>query len=253
MSYEALARWYDGFTRDVPYAAFADYYEALLRRDGKERVTLLDLCCGTGNLTLPLAARGYELIGVDASPEMLAIAAQKAEAEKDTFAVQPMFLCQEAAELDLYGTVEGAVCALDGINYLPPRELTELFRRLHLFLEPGGAFVFDVHSVAHLWELDGGAFVDETEDALCLWRGEFDREKNALVYGMDIFSRADGTLWRRESEEHIEYAHSPETLTVQLMQCGFTDVEFYMNGPQSDMGRLFGRAVNLPQEPAPSV
>lgn len=246
MSYEALARWYDGFTRDVPYAAFADYYEALLRRNGKDRMALLDLCCGTGSMTLPLARRGHELIGVDASPEMLAVAAEKAA--RAGCPVAPLFLCQEAAGLDLYGTVEGAFCGLDGINYLPPGELPELFRRLRLFLEPGGVFAFDIHAPEHLRALDGEAFVDETEDALCLWRGEFDAEENALVYGMDIFSRDNGArLWRRETEEHIEYAHSPEQLSQLLKNAGFVEVELRADGPQHEMGRLFLRAVNSPR------
>lgn len=242
-AYHALARWYDGFTRDVPYGAFADYYEILLRREEKPRMTLLDLCCGTGNLTLPLARRGHELIGVDAAPEMLSLAAEKAG--REPLAVRPMFLCQSAAELDLYGTVEGALCALDGVNYLPPADLPELFRRLHLFLEPGAVFAFDIHAPAHLRALDGGAFVDETEDALCLWRGEFDEAENALVYGMDIFSRSGG-LWRREAEEHVEYAHAPERLTALLTEQGFAQAEVRADGPQHEMGRLFLRAVNLP-------
>ncbi len=243
MSYESLARWYDVFTRDVPYGAFADYYEALLARPGRRSMTLLDLCCGTGALTLALAARGHELIGVDRSPEMLAEAAAKAEA--GNYPVPPLLLCQEAEELDLYGTVEGAFCALDGINYLPPDALAELLRRLHLFIEPGGILAFDIHSPQHLKALDGGIFVDETADVLCLWRGEFDPEENALIYGMDIFSR-EGALWRRAEEEHVEYAHDPEVLREMLLCAGFTAAELRTDGPQHAQGRLFFRAENLP-------
>ena len=244
MSYESLARWYDGFTADVPYAALADFYCAALA-GRREHMLLLDLCCGTGTLTLRLAARGHELIGVDRSPEMLSQAAAKAaEAACEP---APLFLCQEAAELDLYGTVEGAFCALDGFNYLPPDELEETFRRLHLFIEPGGVLAFDVHAPEHLRCLSGGVFVDETEDALCLWRGDFDEEENALIYGMDLFTRTragDGDLWRRAAEEHVEYAHAPETLRAALERSGFTGVEALAGGPGGADGRLFFRAVN---------
>lgn len=243
MSYEALARWYDAFTADVPYARFAEFYEGLLRREDKKTHTLLDLCCGTGNLTLPLARRGYELIGVDRSGEMLSLAAEKLG--REDFSVPPLLLCQSAEELDLYGTVEGALCALDGLNYLPPETVETVFRRLHLFVEPGGVFAFDLHAPEHLRELDGGVFVDETEDALCLWRGDFDEEENALVYGLDLFVQEDG-LWRRESEEHVQYAHAPEALAAALERGGFTAVTILRDGPQADMGRLFFRAVNLP-------
>lgn len=249
MSYEALAPWYDAFTRDVPYDEVADWYLRLLRPPGRPAeapMTLLDLCCGTGNLTLPLARRGHELIGVDLSPEMLAVAAAKAGGH--ALRVPPLFLCQGAAELDLYGTVEGAVCALDGLNYLPPEELPEVFRRLHLFLEPGGVFAFDIQSPEHLRELDGEVFVDETEEALCLWRGDYDPELDALVYGMDIFHLAPegGGRWLRESEEHVEYAHAPETLCGLLAAAGFTDAETVQGGPPCGEGRRFLRAVNLP-------
>ncbi len=242
-AYDSLAQWYDGFTGDVPYAALADYYESRLLREGQARLTLLDLCCGTGTLTLLLARRGHELIGVDRSPEMLAVAAEKAAAEEGI--TPPLFLCQEAAELDLYGTVQGAYCCLDGMNYLPPEDLPELFRRLHLFIEPGGRFVFDFHDPAHLRALDGEVFVDETEDALCLWRGEFDEEENALTYGMDIFSR-EGRLWQRQSEEHTEYAHAPEELMALLRAAGFCDVRLWTDGPMAEQGRLFISAENLP-------
>ena len=242
-AYDSLAPWYDGFTGDVPYARLADYYESILHREGQDRLTLLDLCCGTGTLALLLARRGHELIGVDRSPEMLAVAAEKAAAAEDI--TQPLFLCQEASELDLYGTVGGAYCCLDGMNYLPPEDLPELFRRLHLFIEPGGRFAFDFHAPAHLRALDGEVFVDETEDALCLWRGEFDEEENALFYGMDIFSR-DGPLWRRHSEEHVEYAHAPEALRALLEAAGFRGVRLLTDGPMAEQGRLYIAAENLP-------
>ena len=241
--YGPLAQWYDALTQDVPYEALAVYYEQLLHREGKERLTLLDLCCGTGTLTGLMARRGHELIGVDRSPEMLSVAAEKAAAEP--VAVPPLFLCQEAAELDLYGTVEGAYCSLDGMNYLPWEDLGELLHRLHLFIEPGGRFAFDMHAPEHLRALDGCTFVDETEDLLCLWRGDFDEEENALVYGMDIFRR-EGALWRREEEEHVEYAHDPERLREAMERNGFSDVTIRRDGPQSEQGRLYLVGTNLP-------
>ena len=242
-AYGALAAWYDGSTGDVPYAALADYYESLLLREGQARLTLLDLCCGTGTLALLMAERGHELIGVDRSPEMLSVAAEKAAALETI--TPPLFLCQDATELDLYGTVQGAYCCLDGMNYLPPEDLPELLRRLHLFIEPGGRFAFDFHAPEHLRSLDGQVFVDETEDALCLWRGDFDEEENALYYGMDIFSR-EGQLWRRSGEEHCEYAHAPEDLMELLEAAGFCDVRLLTDGPMAEQGRLYIVAENLP-------
>lgn len=236
--YRFLAPWYDKLTGDVPYERFADFYEAEFRRDGGEFQLLLDLCCGTGTLTNVLSRRGYEMIAVDSSVEML-MEAQGKSADLET---PPLFLCQDAAALDLYGTVDAAVCSLDGMNYIPPEDLPEVFRRLRLFVRPGGLLIFDIRTPDFLRSLDGDVFVDEQEDVLCLWRADFEEELPAIIYGMDIFSR-QGRLWQRESEEHVEYAHEPAALRTLLEQAGFHDVCLRPDCPQGDMGRLFITAI----------
>lgn len=233
-AYGPLAFWYDRLTLDIPYEAFVDFYEKEFSADGGEFKILLDLCCGTGTLTWLLAERGYEMIAADASPDMLMQAASKAA----EVSVPPLFLCQDASALDLYGTVDAAVCSLDGMNYIPESELPEVFHRLHLFVRPGGLLIFDIKTPEWLRSVDGSVSVDETEDMLCLWRAEFDTEENAICYGMDIFSKS-GSLWRRDSEEHIEYAHSPERLAELLEIAGFENVRLCCDCPQSDGGRLF--------------
>lgn len=232
--YDALAPWYDRLTGDVPYGGIADLYEAEFKADGGEFRLLLDLCCGTGSMTWELARRGYELIAADRSVDML----MQAQAKQGTCRVPPLFLCQAAEELDLYGTVDAAVCCLDGFNYIPMDRLREVFRRLHLFVRPGGLLIFDVRTPDFLRALDGQVFVDEKEDVLCLWRADFDAELGALVYGMDLFTRR-GRLWERSGEEHIEYAHEPETLKTALEEAGFEDVRRRTDGPQGGAGRLY--------------
>ena len=236
MNYGPLAPWYDELTGDVPYEAFAAYYESLFLCRGLRPATVLDLACGTGTLTCLMARRGYEMIGVDGSADMLAVAAEKAG--EAALPVAPLYLCQDLTELDLYGTVEAAYSSLDGLNYLPPEALPEVFRRLHLFIQPGGLLIFDINLPAHLRELDGQVFVDEDEDVLCLWRADFDEEEACLYYGMDLFTRR-GRLWQRDFEEHVEYAHEPAALETLLRAAGFTDIEVRQDGPQSDRGRVF--------------
>ena len=236
--YRFLAPWYDKLTGDVPYERFADFYEAEFRRNGGEFKLLLDLCCGTGTLTSTLSRRGYEMIAVDSSVEML----MEAQAKSAGLETPPLFLCQDAAALDLYGTVDAAVCSLDGMNYIPPEDLPEVFRRLRLFVRPGGLLIFDIRTPEFLRSLDGDIFVDEQEDVLCLWRADFEEDLPAIIYGMDIFSR-QGRLWQRESEEHVEYAHEPAALQALLEQAGFHDVCLRPDCPQGDMGRLFITAI----------
>ena len=172
-SYGFLASCYDALTGDVCYGEFADFYERVFRRADGEYWLLLDLCCGTGSLTWELARRGYDMIGVDLSADMLAQASSKWE-ETD---FPPLFLCQDAAELDLYGTVDAALCSLDGMNYIPPSALPEVFRRLGLFVRPGGLLIFDIRTPEFLRSLDGQVFVDEKEGLLCLWRAELSEEE----------------------------------------------------------------------------
>ena len=154
----------------------------------------------------------------------------------------PLFLCQDAAALDLYGTVDAAYCSLDGMNYIAPELLPRVFERLRLFVRPGGLLIFDIRLPEWLRALDGQVFVDETDDALCLWRADYDAERDAVAYGMDIFSR-EGGLWRRSGEEHTEYAHSPERIKALLEGSGFSDVRLINDGPQGGCGRLFICAV----------
>jgi SAM-dependent methyltransferase len=240
-AYGPLAPVYDKFTGDVRYEDFADFYEARFKARGKTVRTLLDLGCGTGTLTALMAKRGYELIAVDASPDMLSLAREKLAALPDI--IQPLFLCQSMAELDLYGTVDAAVSCLDAINYLPPAELPALFRLLHLFIEPDGLLIFDIHSPERLRALDGFTSVDEDENTLCLWRADFDEDEKALYYGVDIFTRR-GRFWQRGFEEHIEYCHEPQALAELLSAAGFAKTEICTSGPQGETGRVFIIAEN---------
>lgn len=75
--YEALAGAYDALTEDVGYAQRADFLEKLLRRSAIPVKLVLDLACGTGTMTWLLTQRGYEVIGVDGSEDMLAAAMSK--------------------------------------------------------------------------------------------------------------------------------------------------------------------------------
>lgn len=241
-AYTILARFYDSLTRDVPYDTIADYYETLFDRHGRRPRTILDMACGTGTLTCMLAGRGYDMIGVDASAEMLSVAAVKSYDTPN----RPMFINQRLEHLDLYGTVDAAVCSLDGINYIRPEHIPEVFRRIRLFLEPGGIFIFDVNTPSKLKGLDGNIFLDETDDVFCVWRAAFDKAENACRYGMDIFAR-EGGKWSRSREEHVEYAYEPSELQMMLQKAGFDKVEVYgdltFNAPTAADQRLFVKAT----------
>ena len=241
-SYHFLAGCYDQLTYDVAYPNWADYIEKHFRKRGLPGNTVLDLACGTGSLTRELAQRGYEMIGVDLSPDMLAQAAEK---NRDVNGIAPIFLCQSMDKLDLYGTIDACVCCLDSVNYVTnPQKLRRAFERVHLFLAPGGLFLFDINSPAKLESLDGQVFLDETEDTYCVWRAEYSRRRRICSYFMDLFRLDEETgLWDRGEELHEEFAYTPEELASFLKAAGFRDIRQYgnlkMRAPKPGEDRIF--------------
>lgn len=225
MTYSFLAGSYDGLTRDVDYGGLADYLESWFSKARRPVRTVLDLACGTGTLTWLLAERGYETIGVDLSPEMLARAQEKAP--KGFSGELPMFLNQPMDRLDLYDTVDACVCCLDSVNYvLKPQKLQRAFCRVHEALEPGGLFLFDADTPEKLESMDGQVFLDETEDEFCVWRGEYSAKRRICSFWMDIFRRR-GQAWERGGELHEEYAYTMDELEEYLKEAGFTGIKRY--------------------------
>ncbi|MCI8419621.1 MAG: class I SAM-dependent methyltransferase [Oscillospiraceae bacterium] len=243
--YEALAGVYDDLTSDVAYGRRADYLERLFQKSRLPVRTVLDLACGTGSMTAVLTERGYELIGVDESPDMLAVAREKAAGLKGE---PPVFLNQSMPKLDLYGTVEAAVCCLDSLNYLTsPREVQRTFERLALFIAPGGILIFDINSASYLRDLNGQVFLDETDDVYCVWRAEFEKRNRVCTYWMDIFTRREDGVWNRSVEEHRQRAYEVDELRSWLLEAGFTHIRTYgdcrMSAPKEGEQRIYFSAV----------
>ena len=241
-SYTSLAECYDEFTGDVRYARWADYLTGLFDKYSDKDGTrdILDLACGTGSLSVILAERGFEVIGTDASEDMLSEAQTKAWSVSGT---PPMFLHQTMEELDLYGTVDAAVCCLDSINYLTSENLlNQAFARLKFFIRPGGLFIFDVNTDAKFQNLDGSVFLRENDDFFCTWSAEYDEESRLCTFFYDIFKNC-GELWSREQEEHTERAHSYDEIKSALESADFTLLsvfgELSENPPATDEQRIF--------------
>ena len=241
--YEALAGAYDALTEDVGYAQRADFLEKLLRRSAIPVKLVLDLACGTGTMTWLLTQRGYEVIGVDGSEDMLAAAMSKGG---QAAGVPPVFLHQSMPKLDLYGTVDAAVCCLDSLNYLTrPADVQRTFQRLHLFIAPGGLLVFDVNTVEKLSALDGQVFLDETEDTYCVWRTEYRR--GLCTYFVDLFRLQPDGAWNRQWEIHRQRAYTVEELTAWLKAAGFADIRIYgdmvRRSPREGEQRVYFTAI----------
>ena len=241
-AYYALAASYDRLTNDVDYEATVDFYMQILQREGLKPRTVADLACGTGSVTKILADRGYHVIGVDMSEEMLTEAALKVQDMENP----PRFIHQQLQRLCLPRGVDMAVCALDSLDYVTnPDDCAQAIRRIYKVLNPGGIFIFDVNTPQKLRAMDGQVFLDEDDDVYCVWRGEFDGQTNICSYAMDLFQR-QGDVWHRAFEEHCEYAYSQEQLTAYLKAAGFTHIEVYgdrsFEAPGAEEQRIYLKA-----------
>ena len=133
MSYGIFSSVYDILTENVEYEKIADKICSLLHRNGVDGGLLLDLGCGTGTLSFLLEQKGYDIIGVDASEDMLMVANEKKYDENSS----AMFLCQKGEELDLYGTIDCAVSSLDTINHIDSLEKIGVTHALYLDMGGG--------------------------------------------------------------------------------------------------------------------
>ena len=202
--YNAFAEVYDKLTDNIEYKKRADYVSTLCDRYGvRGKEPILDLACGTGSLTIELAKLGYDMIGVDSAYAMLSQAQNKKYEEN----VDVLFLCQDMTELDLYGTISGAVCMLDSLNHLDSAEdVKRTIEKVGLFMEHGGIFIFDVNTIyKHREILGNNTFVYDCDDVYCVWQNSLN-DDDSVDISLDIFERKDGAYYR-SGEEFSERAY----------------------------------------------
>ncbi len=197
--YGDFAYYYDLLTENVNYESRCDYIHSLLAENGIGKGILLDLACGTGTVSLLMSEKGYDVIGVDASEDMLSQAQEKkAECSADV-----IFLCQKMEELDLFGTISCAVCTLDSINHVTDEStVKEIFRRVSLFMEDKGIFIFDVNTpYKHREVLGNNTFVYDMDDVYCVWQNSTDKQLLTSI-SLDIFEK--------DEEDDVYYKYSEQ-------------------------------------------
>lgn len=224
--YGRFAPVYDRFMAEVPYKTWARYIDRVLKkalpaRDGEPPI-VADLACGTGTMTLLLAKKGYDMLGADISPDMLAEAREKlAKAGRSDI----LFLQQDLRALDLYGTVDAAVCACDGLNYLLTEDdLGLAFGRVALFMSPGGVFIFDMNTAYKYKKYGSNTFAESVDGASYIWRNRYDEETRINEYTVDFFLHGDVTAENRFTETHSQRAYPVETVASLLAASGFRAV-----------------------------
>lgn len=224
MSYDDFSRFYDRLTDNVEYEKRADYFCRLLSMCGVTEGILLDLGCGTGSMSVKMAEKGFDVIGVDSSIGMLNAAQQKMFES----GMQMLLLNQSMQEIDLYGTVDCAICVLDGINHLPSEaDVRKAFEKVSLFMNKGGAFAFDVNTIyKHKNVLADNAFVYDCDDFFCAWQNNYNADDNSVDITLDFFEEEDGVYYR-SGESFSEKAYELSDISDWLAEAGFEVVGIY--------------------------
>ena len=269
-AYTSFARVYDMFMDNVPYEEWCDYITGLLKEYGISNGLVLDLGCGTGSMTELLAARGFDMIGVDCSEDMLEIALEKRMA----YGRDILYLQQDMRDLELYGTVRAVVCLCDSINYLlDVQDLETVFRLVNNYLDPGGIFIFDLNTEYKYRELLSDRTIAENRDeGSFIWDNYYDEESRINEYDLALFIPAEeadagkmgegagpdcetgaasgsGTsgegLYRKYQETHFQRAYTLDEIREALERAGMEFLTWYdgdgdgRQAPREDSERIY--------------
>lgn len=219
--YGGIFRVYDRLNADIDYGAWADFVEECFRKYSKREVhSVLDLACGTGSMTLQLAKRGYDLTGIDLSPEMLSVARQRAA---DEGIDDILWLMQDMRSFELYGTVDAVVCALDSLNYLRnTKELSCVFSLVHNYLDAGGVFVFDLNTPYKFENVfSDNVYVLEDEGVYCGWQNFYNPKTKRCDFYLTVFEEQEDGSYLRYDEEQTERSFSMRSVKKALEENGF--------------------------------
>jgi len=254
-AYGDFAYVYDEFMDNTPYKEWCEYLCESIRKYGvslpitkdiqntgkagmekaleSERNLVVDLGCGTGTLTQMLYEKGYDMIGVDNSEEMLNVAMRKC-AESCS---EILYLCQDMRELELYSTVGTVISVCDAVNYiLDEEDLLEVFRKVENYLYPGGVFLFDFNTVYKYAEVIGDVTIAENrEDCSFIWENYYHDEEEINEYDLTVFVREENGYFRRFQENHYQRGYEPENIRKLLAEAGLELVEMVDADTRSDL------------------
>ena len=246
--YSAISSVYDKINAEIDYSAWADFIESCFDKYLRERpVLILDLACGTGSMTFALHSKGYDMIGADASEEMLAIAYEKAY---DNSIQNILFLKQDMRSFELYGTVGAICCCLDSINYLvDDGDLSKCFANVHNYLDPDGLFIFDVNTPYKFKNIYGdNHYIFDCIDAdgnesYCGWQNFYDEDTRLCTFDLSVFSECEDGRFTRVDEQQVERCYTKEELFDALLSNGLEPIgcfeDFNFNSPKDRCERWY--------------
>ncbi|WP_458397277.1 class I SAM-dependent DNA methyltransferase [Anaerotignum sp.] len=239
-AYEAFASVYDIFMEQVEYDQWLNHIHAIWEKFGLQPKTVIDLGCGTGSIALPLAKEGYDVIGVDLSPEMLTEADHKAMEE----GVSVRFACQDMTELELGEEADCILSLCDSMNYLTEDgQLEDAFKSIAQHMKQESLFLFDLNTEYKFKDVLGqNVFGSAEEHAAYIWENDYDDEEKINEYYVSFFIENEDGLYERIEEFHYERAYSMEEIEEGLQAAGMELVEVYdgysFDAPRAESERL---------------
>ncbi len=240
-AYTSFASVYDTFMDNIPYEEWAEYLTDLLKEYLVSDGLVLDLGCGTGNMTEQLAKAGYDMIGIDNAEEMLEIAMEKkAQSGHDI-----LYLLQDMREFELYGTVKAIVSICDSMNYITEEEdLVKVFRLANNYLDPKGVFIFDFNTVYKYSEILGNQTIAEDRDKCSfIWDNYYYEDEQINEYELSLFIREESGLYRKYQETHYQRAYDLETMKSLIKESGLEYITAYdaftKNAPTDESERIY--------------
>lgn len=233
-SYTSFAMVYDTFMDNIPYESWSRYVIDILKQYGIEDGLVLDMGCGTGNMTELLCQAGYDMIGIDNSEDMLGIAMEKAADQAQDI----LYLLQDMREFELYGTVRAIVSICDSMNYiLEEEDLLDVFRLVNNYLDPGGIFIFDMNTIYKYENVLGNQTIAENrEDCSFIWDNYYYEDEQVNEYELSIFVKdhqrskdnySEGEPFMRFTETHYQRAYDLQTVKALLEAAGLEFVTAY--------------------------
>lgn len=230
-AYTDFAYVYDQLMDETPYEQWCENIVRELTAHHIEDGLVLELGCGTGSISELLAAKGYDMIGVDSADEMLNIACEKREQSGHEI----LYLNQDMRAFELYGTVRAVVSVCDSLNYLlEDEDLIVCFKLVNNYLDPKGIFFFDFNTRYKYETVIGDSVIAENrEDCSFIWENYFDGESGINEYDLTIFvkndeaSAAGQELFSRFQEIHLQRGYTLEEMKRFIRLSGMTFLRAY--------------------------
>ncbi len=240
--YSNFAFIYDDLMNDVDYDGWVKYIEDIIKDENLKVQNILELACGTGNMTIPLTKKNYDIAAIDISDEMLSVAREKAEKE----GVELVLLQQDLAEFDFeIDNLDCILCACDGFNYITyDDDLQRVFNKSYELLKHEGVLIFDISSYYKLANVLGNNMYGENrEDVAYMWQNYFDEEENLVEMELSFFIKDENGKFDRFKEVHQQRAYTEDEIIEMLNEAGFEYIKTYgdfkFEAPNEETERIF--------------